>query len=424
MHITQLELDGFRGARALAVDFDPRVNVFVGRNGAGKSSLLDAAAILLSWLPNRIRTLRASGRPLSKPDDIHNDSDKARIGLTLSYGQQTYPWHLTRYRTGYAKETGSNLTAVTRLAQQLQEEITATQGKANLPLVVHYPANRAVSDIPLEVYDRHPFELLCAFDGALAGTTDFRGFFAWFRNREDLENENRRYLKDPTKPEGYSFPDRQLEAVRTAISKALPGISNPTVRRQPLRMEVTKDGETLTVNQLSDGEKCLMAMVGDIARRLSIANPGRNNPLEGEAVILIDEIELHLHPTWQHHILPCLLELFPNAQFIVSTHSPHVITHVPKGNLFLLDRHKANLAIRPVCAYGKAADQILKDVMGMETTRPDAIAQKLRDIHLAIGAKSFASAKQKLESLRDSIGEDPDIVRAEVLMARQQIVGR
>ena len=426
MHIKQLELNCFRGAGALTVDLHPRLNVFVGKNGAGKSTLLDAAAILLSWLPNRIRTLTSSGRPLNDPNDIRNDSHKARIGLTLGYNQQTYKWHLTKYRAGYTREeeSKSNLTALNQLVRQFQEKITASKSRTNLPLCVYYPVNRAVLDIPLRIRDKHPFDLLSAFDDALTSAANFRTFFEWFRNQEDLENENRRYENDLVKPEGYNFPDRQLEAVRKAVSKALPGFTNLTVRRQPLRMEVTKDNHVVTVNQLSDGEKCLMAMVSDLARRLSISNPERDNPLEGEAIVLIDEIDLHLHPAWQHQILHCLMDLFPNAQFIISTHSPHVITHVPKDSLFLLEMRDANLEICPASAYGKAADQVLKSVMGMETTRPDDIEQVLRAIYRDIEAKDYDVAKQKLRNLQNEIDEDPDITRAEVLIARLQILGK
>lgn len=124
------------------------------------------------------------------------------------------------------------------------------------------------------------------------------------------------------KPDGFVFPDPHLEAVREALRQFLPEFDNLTVRRNPLRMEVEKNGERLTVNQLSDGEKCLIALIGDLARRLAIANPVLRNPLDGEGVVLIDEIDLHLHPKWQRLVVPKLRTVFPNCQFVISTHSP------------------------------------------------------------------------------------------------------
>lgn len=93
----------------------------------------------------------------------------------------------------------------------------------------------------------------------------------------------------------------------------LPEFENIHISRKPrLAMVVEKEGINLNVSQLSDGEKCVLAMFGDFAKRLSLANPDMNNPLLGEGVVLIDEIELHMHPSWQRMILRVLRKTFPN----------------------------------------------------------------------------------------------------------------
>ena len=97
------------------------------------------------------------------------------------------------------------------------------------------------------------------------------------------------------------------------------------VKRSPVRMVVDKGGREIRVDLLSEGEKCTLAMIGDLARRLILANPAMENPLEGKGIVLIDEIELHMHPSWQRRILSILKEVFPNIQFIVTTHSPQVL---------------------------------------------------------------------------------------------------
>ena len=83
---------------------------------------------------------------------------------------------------------------------------------------------------------------------------------------------------------------------------------------------ITKDGLDIDVNQLSAGEKSVILLIADLAMRLTIANPSLENPLEGEGIVLIDEIDLHLHPQWQRNILPALLATFSKCQFIVTTH--------------------------------------------------------------------------------------------------------
>ena len=426
MYIHQLKLDRFRGAQSLPLELHRRLNVFVGMNGAGKSSILDASAILLSWLVNRIKHAGTSGRPITEPD-IRNGESQANINITCKENGKSWDWNLVKVRKGYRKPkyTVTSLTSLTEAAQEIQLKISESNGQINLPLLAYYPVNRAVLDIPLRIREKHSFDLLSAYDDSLTSGANFRTFFEWFREREDLENENRRYIDHLIKPEGFQFPDPQLESVRKALALFMPDFKNLTVRRNPLRMEIEKYGERLTVNQLSDGEKCLMAMVGDIARRMAIANPLRNNPLEGEGVILIDEIDLHLHPKWQRMVVPKLMEVLPNCQFVISTHSPHVITHVQPESLFLLFMTPEGLeAYRPSDSYGKTVDRVLEDLMGFETTRPDEVKEALKKIYQQIDGGDLAGAKDSIEKLEERIGEDPELVKANVLIRRKELIGK
>ena len=189
--------------------------------------------------------------------------------------------------------------------------------------------------------------------------------------------------------------------------------------------EVDKQGEKLTVNQLSDGEKCLMAMVGDLARRMVIANPASKKPLSGKGIVLIDEIDLHLHPKWQRTVVPRLVETFPNCQFLVSTHSPHVVTHVQPENLHLLEMGEGGLVTRRAGeSYGKTVERVLEDLMGLETTRPDEVDKELRAIYQCIGRDEFKKAESSAEELRKQIGADPELGKIEVLITRKRTIGK
>ena len=225
--------------------------------------------------------------------------------------------------------------------------------------------------------------------------------------------------------EEIRYPDIQLKAVRDALNRFLPEFENLTVRRNPLRMEITKHGRQFTVNQLSDGQKCLIALVGDLARRMAMANPIGENPLEGNGIVLIDEVDLHLHPKWQRMIVSKFREVFPNCQFLISTHSPHVITHVQPENLFLLHETEDGIEVdRPIESYGKNVDRVLEDLMGLETTRPDAVNVKLRVIFETIDAGELKEAGRLIQELKKEIGEDPELVKARVLIRRREIIGR
>lgn len=432
MHIQTLTLTHYRGARALTLDLDSRLNVLVGVNGVGKSTVLDAAALALSWVVSRIRQAGTSGRPIVEAD-IMNHKASASVEIVCLNQEQSVAWRVTKGRKGYGVPSHpTELTQLNEYTQQIQAQIAASNQQVNLPLFVHYPVHRAVLDIPLRIRERHRFGLLEAYDDALTTGADFRKFFEWFREQEDLENEDlvRKLPLFKAVPQEILFAadhqDPQLRAVRNALSRLLPEFKNLTVRRSPLRMEVEKQGQVLTINQLSDGEKCVIAMVSDLARRIAIANPLRTDPLTGEGVILIDEIDLHLHPKWQRRIVPRLVEVFPNCQFILSTHSPHVLTHVQPENIVLLDWSAEGItASKPAESYGKTVNRILEDLMGLETTRPEPIDAAIQRLYQLIDRGELDQAKQTIDEIKAAMGQtDPDLVKAEVLIKRKELIGK
>jgi len=419
-------------------------------NGSGKSTVLDAIAIMLSWPASRIIRPGASGRPITE-NDITNGKSSSSIQLSSEIDSKTIEWKLSKNRKGHAaSEDKSNLLDLKDYVTAIQNQISETSEKVNIPLFVYYPVNRAVLDIPLRIRGQHNFDLLTAYDNALTSGANFRTFFEWFRVREDLENEKFREYQNldafleqikeikeldaeyfegnsnvSIKPIDSQFPDPQLEAVRDALSNLLPDFSKFTVRRSPLRMEVEKNGKRLTVNQLSGGELNLIAMIGDLARRMAIANPDSTKPLKGSGIVLIDEIDLHLHPKWQRMIVPKLLDVFPNCQFIISTHSPHVITHVQPDRLFLLKQTDLGIvAEKPSESYGKNVDRVLEDLMGLKTTRPDKVASDLDSISKTIDAGKVKEAQKMIAGLEQKIGNDPELVKARVLIKRRELIGK
>ena len=114
----------------------------------------------------------------------------------------------------------------------------------------------------------------------------------------------------------------------------------------------------LDVLQLSDGEKCTLALFGDIARRLAIANPSLDDPLQGDGVVLIDELELHMHTSWQRKVISMLKKTFPNIQFIITTHSPQILGEVDHDfNVYALSRNGSDIQVVQL-DYGQLLDNI------------------------------------------------------------------
>lgn len=219
---------------------------------------------------------------------------------------------------------------------------------------------------------------------------------------------------------------REIKIIKQTIERLLPEYSNLRVKRHPKpQMLIDKDGETFSMDQLSDGEKNIIVLISDIARRLTIANPRIENPLEGNGIILIDEVDLHLHPAWQRLVIPKLLEFFPNCQFFISTHSPQVVSHVKPYSLFLLRNMENRLTWSQATeSYGKTSDRILEDLLEVDA-RPSEEKERLKALFRMIDAGELEKAKKELERLDELIvGGEPELAKARVLIKRKEIIGR
>lgn len=431
MKIKSITLKHFRGIQDMTLPLSPTLNVLAGVNGAGKSSLLNALTILLSRVPPKLRTPNSSGsgwRQITNLD-IQNGFPTSTLSIQSSYEGVPYEWSIVKSQVGIRKQEKSNLNGATQLALDILEQ----QKLQNTPLLAYYPIERNVLDVPLRIRKKHTFGVLDAYEDSLSSGANFRTFFEWFREREDLENEQYRDVLQAFKSaagvphvakvqDNADYVDSQLTAVRQAI-ESFTGFSKMRVKRNPLRMELIKAGKTYDIRQLSDGEKCLLALIGDLARRLAIANPHIENALHGEGVILIDEIDMHLHPLWQREIVSKLGSIFPNCQFILSTHSPHILNHVQPEHIFLLtDTPQGITYSQPSESYGKSVNRMLEDLMGLEQTRPTAVADSLHHLFKTIQSGDLKEAKQLVIVLTNEIGDDPELVKAEVLIKRMELI--
>jgi predicted ATP-binding protein involved in virulence len=444
--IERLILENFRGVtKTLELPLEPDLTVLAGINGSGKSTVLDALAILLSWIIARTRRAGGSGMPISELS-INNSAGYARIRAETSVPDNLH-WQLVKTKKGHAQPAcATELDILSKYAKSIQQQISDTQEHCDIPLFAYYPVNRAVLDIPLRIRQSHEFGLLEAWDESLAGAANFRYFFEWFRNREDLENEIRIlsvHRENQLTPNSISYfrgrpwwqewmrgenstragvSDVQLDAVRNALRSFLPNFAEFSVRRNPLRMIVKKKGKEIRIDQLADGEKCLIALVGDLARRLAIANPKRENPLEGEGIVLIDEIDLHLHPAWQRKILANLQRTFPGCQFVVSTHSPQVLGEAEARQIRLLaqDEGQGFSYSIPTQAKGLNSNEILDELMRPDSqtlTRNLETQEKLDRLFELVDQDDFTAAKALIAELKQQLhGDIPEIVRAESLI--------
>lgn len=388
MRIESIKIDNFRGLRSVDIpQLDKRVNLFVGINGSGKSSILDALALVFSWFTARMLSPKGRGRDISKFDVSLNSSSGCLIELGLPDGDI---WKLFK-NLKYRKKDSSNLSSMNKMIANLRDKLEIYPDEA-VPLIAYYGVERIVSSVSIRGGKRDGFSQLEAYRNALRGGNTFDGFFKWFKQSEDYENERFK--------ENQDFRDRGLETVRRVVKKIFPEYSDLKVSRRPLAMTIRKGEEVFRIDQLSEGEKNYIALVCDIARRLVLANPV-GDPLQGEGIIMIDEVDLHLHPAWQQTIVSKLTDIFPNCQFFMTTHSPVVASDV-KGKVFLItdgmiEEHKT---------YGKLSKDILTNVFNVSNARNLTVQAIIDNAYASIEMNKNDQYKDYMLQLTDILGAD------------------
>lgn len=397
MIIKRLSIQNYKSIHNLEIECNDRINVIVGINGAGKSTILQTLEILFSWAIARMRNMNGKGSSIALTN-INQHADACKLEAELENGVK---WSLYRQRPN--KRTGtkekSELTEITNYINSLLKDNI----KNNYPLIASYNVNRSVIDIPVHVRKKYQLDIDDLYKDSLVGGANLRSFYEWFREREDIENEKIRYEKEYTN-------DIQLTSVRKAIQTLLPEYGELRVQRKSPKGFILKKGEeTFRIDQLSDGEKCYMTLVGDIARRLAIANPLMPNPLEGNGIILIDEIELHLHPKWQSEIIEQFRSIFPNCQFFITTHSPHVVSNIrtrENENLIILESGKR--CFSQLSPFGQEVDSILTNIFSMSTLRNIEVQELIDSIWSLLGNKEYHSdlLNSKIERLKNILGKN------------------
>lgn len=479
MKLKKLEITNFRCFESLSIDLDEQLTVLVAKNGQGKSSVLDAIRIgLWSFVSgfdlarnpgneannnisiDDVRTTRIKHDATIRHDQAARYNEMVRqfptqialqgnfvINIALPFTDETiegraspFPnnaeeiglvW--TRFRESEAKGAKTRLDSsalhVHHIAIALQENIRNPESvDTDLPIIGYYGTGRLWSRERLKEKkikrDASFYMRLFGYRDCLDPSSSYKDFADWFTwifecYWEDKINQSEK---------GSSFEtnlvwSNTIQIVQQVTDSVLQETDWHTLEYSVSRGEKSlvlkhdKHG-TLKAELLSDGIRGVLAMVGDIAYRCIKLNPhlGLNAAKESSGVVMIDEVEMHLHPAWQQTILGNLCKAFPRIQFIVTTHSPQVISTVPSHQIRILAENRV-ISADPG-TQGAEASRILNEVFGVELRAQNLeIVQKLnRYLELIDNDKWDTEEALTLRQALDewSRGNEPELVKADI----------
>jgi predicted ATP-binding protein involved in virulence len=411
VRIDRLNIQNFRGFQFNEFEFNSHFNLVVGDNATGKTSVLDALSIAVgSWFLGIPGYAKAPGigadevRVIAHPYEDVFSFDKqfpSRIEAQGIVMGQSLTWTRALNREG-GKTTSIEAQNVSNTA--IEAEVRVRDGEeVTIPLICAYGTERLWfeptrrKNTKSEGRKNHLPSRLDGYRDCIDFTIQESVLLDWIRAEVSASQQR-------------GSETIALRMVKQAITKCVEGAGALYYdeRYKDLVVSVKPYGQQLFRN-LSDGQRIMLTLVGDLARRATTLNPHLGDRVLEQApgVVTIDELDLHLHPKWQRHVIHDLKAVFPSLQFIATTHSPQLIGEALPEEVIRLGQQESS---HPAQSFGMDSNWILRHLMGADD-RDREVKAKLEEIETLINGFRLEAAQTKIDELRNSIGNHPDLVR-------------
>lgn len=459
MYLKQLSLGNYRCFESLQIDFHPELTVLIAPNGSGKTTVLDAARVAL-WpyvkgfdlgsQTGKGATIQIPDVRLApQPDGNMEPQLPSRIEAsgTWEAGSIERTWAQTRERVKPGTNTlgDAETKRLTAFANELEKQVRSATSTVTLPLVTYLGTSRLwfegrftsiAEDVALNTSD---YSRTSGYLNCLSYSSSFKAFTAWYgwifrsyREEQIRALEQKRPLDDS----GQRFAtviEVITRTVDTLVTDATGwhGLEYKASQHQQLVMHHERFG-SMPVDMLSDGVRNAIAMVADLAFRAYKLNPhlGTDAARQTPGIALIDEVDMFLHPSWQQTMAAALRKAFPKLQFIVTTHSPQVLSTVRRENIRVLGADSSgNLtATEPMArTYGEPSGDVMQSVMLVDPQPPvpeKADLQRLTE-WVDQGRYEDDKAISLMSTLIQALGEQhPQLQRLRRSIQRQEAMKR
>lgn len=435
MKLEQITLKNYRCFADLTIQLHPELTVLIAPNGAGKTTVLDAARVAvwpfvkgfdLGSQTGKAATIQPTDVRLCQQSDGNMEPQlPSSITATGYYLPQmeAQTWTQTRERIKAGTNTLTDKTTkhITAAATALEQQARQGQEQITLPLVSYLGTSRLwfegrfTSEAKDTVLDSAQYSRTSGYLNCLSYASSFKAFTAWYGwvYRSYLESQihalQRKEALDAT---GQRF-EHMVQVVQQAVDALVKdatgwhSLEYSQRHHQQLVMYHTQHG-TMPVDMLSDGLRNAIAMVADLAFRAYKLNPhlGKDAALQTPGIALIDEVDMFLHPSWQQTILGSLRAAFPKLQFIVTTHSPQVLSTIRRENIRVLDGNTAEMPL--ATTYGQPSGDVMHSVMLVDPQPPIEERQKIDRLTALVDQGHWATeeAHHLLQQLTQTLGAD------------------